>query len=122
MALGVRLGMWGLTPHKALERWIREHLCNGLDEAAVQQMVQRGKHPEPPALFFERASRAPPAIPCTYLKLLQDKALPPAVQDAMASRVGARVVELDTGHTAMLSVPGELARVLNETAEGVVVR
>ena len=122
MALGIRLARWNLTPRKTLEQRIRKHLCNDLDEVAIQHMVQGGTHPEPPALFFERVSRvALPPIPCTYIKLLQDRALPPSIQEAMAADIGAHIVPLDTGHTAMLSRPSLLAQVLNQIADAVAV-
>lgn len=74
-------------------------------------------NPEPSGLFFDRVSPgALSSLPCTYLKLLQDRALPPAGQDRMAARIGARIVGLDCGHTAMLARPLELASIPNEIA------
>ncbi len=86
-------------------------------------ILQGSKNPEPPALVFERVSRVGmPSIPCTYIKLPQDKgAYPPSKQDKLASNIGAKVVTLDTGHTAMLSRPQELAQLLNKIADEVVI-
>ena len=51
----------------------------------------------------------------TWIKPLLDRSFPPALQDAMARRAGCdRVVELDSGHTAMISHPVGLANLLNE--------
>jgi pimeloyl-ACP methyl ester carboxylesterase len=51
----------------------------------------------------------------TWIKPVLDQSFPPALQDVMARRAGCdRVVELDSGHTAMISHPVELARLLNE--------
>jgi hypothetical protein len=103
-----------------LEQYIRHRLCHDLDEVSTQQMPEGGRHPEPRALFSEPVSRPSlPPIPCTYIKLLQDQALRPAIQDSMAANIGAEVMTLDSGHTAMLSRPDELAEMLNMIADGV---
>ncbi len=106
---------------KAVEADMRKTLCNDLDEATIQQVLAGGKHPEPPALFYEPVSRlAMPAVPCTYIKLLQDQGLlPPAKQDEMAANIGAQMLTLNTGHTAMLSRPDELAQLLNDIASAI---
>ena len=118
MRLGQRLAAWGLTPRKALASWVLETLCHDLDPEATAQMLEGAMHPEPSRLFFDRVSpRALGSVPCTYVELLQDRALPPEVQERMAKRVGARVVFIDCGHTVMLARPVELASVLNEVAD-----
>jgi pimeloyl-ACP methyl ester carboxylesterase len=115
--LGTVLSAWNIMPRRAMEQHIRERLCNDLDEATTEQMITGGQHPEPRALFFEQVSRAGlPPIPCTYIKLLHDQALLPDVQDRMAATIGAQVETLDSGHTAMLSQPGQLAALLNRVA------
>lgn len=117
----LRLMAWKLSfMDKAVEDDMRKTLCNDMDEATVQQVLAGGKHPEPPALFYEQVSRSDmPLVPCTYIKLLQDRGLlPPSKQDEMAANIGAQVLTLDTGHTAMLSRPHELAKLLNDIASG----
>jgi pimeloyl-ACP methyl ester carboxylesterase len=52
-------------------------------------------------------------IPSTYLVCDRDGALPVAVQEHFAQRSG-HVRHLPSGHSAMLSMPGELAAVLTE--------
>jgi pimeloyl-ACP methyl ester carboxylesterase len=120
--LQIRIGQWlaarGLTPRKALARWIEETLSHDLDRQATEQMLRGGTNPEPSGLFFDRVSpRALASRPCTYVKLLQDRALAPAVQERITSRLGARRLSLDCGHTAMLARPHELASLLNAIAE-----
>jgi pimeloyl-ACP methyl ester carboxylesterase len=53
-------------------------------------------------------------VPRTWIKLLQDRSFPPEVQDAIAARADCtEVIELDSGHMAMISHPNELASILN---------
>lgn len=119
IAVWLRVMAWNLSfMHKMVEQDMRKTLCNDMDEATVQQVLAGGKNPEPPALFYEPVSRLQmPSVPCTYIKLLQDQGiLPPSKQDEMAANIGAKVVTLNTGHTAMLSRPHELAKLLNDIA------
>lgn len=120
MNMWLWLTNWNMTSliERAMEADMRKSLCNDLDEATTQQVLAGGKHAEPPAIFRDRVSRLNmPAVPCTYIKLLQDHSvLPSAKQDEMAANIGATVLTLDTGHTAMLSRPQELAQLLNVIA------
>jgi pimeloyl-ACP methyl ester carboxylesterase len=119
MAVWLRLKAWNLSwMDKAIKEDMRKTLCNDMDEATIQQVLTGGDRPEPPAIFYEKVSRVQmPAVPRTYIKLLQDRGvLPPAKQDEMAANIGAKVLTLDTGHTAMLSRPQELAQLLNGIA------
>lgn len=120
LAIGQWLAKWNLTPVKAVQRYIAETLCHDLDAAATRQMLERGTNPEPTALFFEPTSQFPfPNVPCTYVKLTNDRALHPSVQEQMAARINANVVTIASGHTVMLSCPQELAEVLNRVAHDV---
>jgi hypothetical protein len=64
----------------------------------------------------------PPALPKTYVKLLQDQSLAPPDQDRLIANLrdspggDVEVIELDSGHDAMVSHPQELAAVLDELA------
>lgn len=119
IAVWLRLMAWKISfMNKAVEEDMRKTLCNDMDEATVQQVLAGGKHPEPPAIFYEPVSRLQmPSVPCTYIKLLQDRGiLSPSKQDEMAANIGAEVLTLNTGHTAMLSRPHELANLLNGIA------
>ncbi len=121
----LRLMAWKISfMDKAVEEDMRKTLCNDMDEATVQQVLAGGKHPEPPAIFYEPVSRLQmPSISCTYIKLLQDQSiLPPSKQDEMAANIGAKVLTLNTGHTAMLSRPHELAKLLNGIASEITVQ
>ena len=118
--VGIYFMKWGIPiPEKAMDQKLRETLCNDLDEATTLQFLKGSKNFEPPSLFLERVSRkGMPDIPCTYIKLLKDKgSYPPSKQDELAANIGTGVLTLDSGHTAMLSRPQELAKLLNKIAE-----
>jgi pimeloyl-ACP methyl ester carboxylesterase len=120
IAMWLRLMAWKISfMNKAVEEDMRKTLCNDMDEETVQQVLAGGKHSEPPAIFYEPVSRLQmPSVPCTYIKLLQDQGLlPPSKQEEMAANIGAQVLTLNTGHTAMLSRPHELAKLLNSIAD-----
>jgi pimeloyl-ACP methyl ester carboxylesterase len=53
------------------------------------------------------------AIPATYLLCEKDQALPPALQEDFARRAGS-VHRLASGHSPFLSMPGELADLLDQ--------
>jgi len=54
-------------------------------------------------------------IPRTWVKLMGDRTPTPDQVELLADRVGcADIVELDSGHMAMISHPRQLADVLNE--------
>jgi pimeloyl-ACP methyl ester carboxylesterase len=54
------------------------------------------------------------SVPTTSVRLLRDASLTPDAQDRMARTAGAsRVVDLDSGHMAMISRPDALAEILN---------
>ena len=103
----------GLKPGAAM---IRRELCNDLDETAAAQVVSRYAA-EFPGLYLTPVRAQPPRVPATYLRLLQDRCLAPARQDAMIARLQpAEVRDLDAGHLAMLSVPAQLAETLTAIA------
>ena len=53
-------------------------------------------------------------VPRTWVKLTRDRTFVPAAQDEMAARAGCgEVIEVDSGHMAMVSHPEQLAAVLN---------
>lgn len=122
LALGQWLAKWDLTPTKAMQQYILEKLCHDLDEAATRDMLEQGTNPEPMSLFFQPTSHLGlPDVPCTYVKLTNDRALHPTVQDQMAARIDARVIEITSGHTVMLSRPKELADALNRVADTITI-
>jgi pimeloyl-ACP methyl ester carboxylesterase len=51
-------------------------------------------------------------VPATYVRCLQDVAVPPARAAAYAARLGVTPIDLDCAHSPMLSAPDALARIL----------
>lgn len=108
----VRLRM---APPKAA---IRRALCTDLDESTTRTVVERTVLPEPRGMYTEAVdwSGIPAQTRLTYVKLLGDRAVSPALQDRFITRLGrADVITIDTGHLPMLSRPEELAAALEKT-------
>lgn len=100
---------------------LKRHLfCNDMSEEQTRFVLDRCGH-ECPSAFLDEVTRAgiPPELRKTYIRLLQDQALEPAVQDEQIAHLRAspggdvEVVELDCGHDAMISRPRDLAAVLD---------
>jgi pimeloyl-ACP methyl ester carboxylesterase len=108
-----RLNPSGLKP---ASRMIRAELCNDLTAEDADEVVSRYQA-EMPGLYLEPTALGPIGCPSIYLKLLHDRSVKPAQQQAMASGLGdVRVYELPAGHLAMLSTPSDVAAILNEEA------
>jgi hypothetical protein len=98
----------------------RHMFCNDMTEEQTRFVLDRCGH-ECPSAFLDVVTRAgiPPSLPKAYVRLLQDQALEPAVQDEQITQLRTspggpvEVVELDCGHDAMISRPRDLAAVLN---------
>src|SRR6202167_2399929 len=59
------------------------------------------------------------SLPSWYLVATNDEALPPDAERLFAKRMGATVVEVPSGHLAMVSHPGDVAKLTAEAAEAV---
>ena len=57
--------------------------------------------------------------PSWYLVAAGDQALPPDAERQFAARMGAATVEISSGHLAMVSHPGDVARLITTAAEAV---
>jgi pimeloyl-ACP methyl ester carboxylesterase len=70
------------------------------------------------AIMNARVSGYPKGIPITYVSMLQDQPVPPALVEQMLPNLGAGVDvrTIDAGHTVMVSQPHELALIINEVA------
>jgi pimeloyl-ACP methyl ester carboxylesterase len=105
------------------EPMLREMFCNDMDEAKTQFVLEHFGN-EAIGVLGEAVSRKgiPADLPKTYVKLLRDQSLPPALQDELIANLEASpggsvdVVELDTGHDVMISNPAALAPVLDRLA------
>jgi pimeloyl-ACP methyl ester carboxylesterase len=89
-----------------------ECFANGVrpDDAAVQFAVQR---PAAAAQFGEPSG--PPAwrtIPSWSLIGTLDHVIPPALQEEMSSRAGARISRVTAGHLSLITHPGDVTKVI----------
>ena len=57
------------------------------------------------------------SLPTWYAVAAEDQAIPPDAERLFASRMGATTVEVDAGHLAMVSHPGETAQLITAAAE-----
>jgi pimeloyl-ACP methyl ester carboxylesterase len=89
--------------------------CSDMDEEQARFVLDR-LVPEAwsPMLEPSRLAGLARGVPATYVKLLRDTVIVPALQDEIIARLGKiEVVELDAGHDAMVSQPEALAALLN---------
>jgi pimeloyl-ACP methyl ester carboxylesterase len=97
--------------------------CNDMTDEQQRFVLDR-IGTEVVGILAEDVSRKgiPPTLSKTYVKLLQDQSLAPADQDRLIANLrespggDVEVVELDSGHDAMVSHPEELAAVLHSLA------
>ncbi|MCU7374319.1 alpha/beta hydrolase [Paucibacter sp. O1-1] len=101
----------GLKPGAAM---IRQELCNDLEPSMAELVISRYAA-EFPGLYLAPTAATPAPGGASYIKLLKDQSLPPALQDRMVARLRQpRLDTLDAGHLAMLSAPQALARKLDQ--------
>jgi pimeloyl-ACP methyl ester carboxylesterase len=128
-SLGALLGQGPPTPalaHQFVDQrgfvWLTEddfvnHFAADLDpvEARVLYAVQQ---PLAAAAFDELMGvPAWKSLPSWYLVATDDEALPPDAERMFAKRMGATVVEVPSSHLAMVSHPGEVAKLTGAAVE-----
>ena len=76
----------------------------------------QGLVPEALGIMNGRLTGYPKGIPITYVSMLQDQPVPPALVEQMLPTLGDGVDlrTIDAGHTVMVSQPHALAAILNE--------
>ena len=79
--------------------------------SAVQQPLAGGAFDEVMGVPAWRS------VPSWYLVATNDEALPPDAERQFATRMGATVIEVPSGHLAMISHPGDVAKLI-ESALG----
>ncbi len=100
----------GLKPSPAL---IRGELCNDLAPEQAETVVSRYEA-EFPGPYLTPPRPLDPKIPRTYIKLTQDRSLPPRLQEKVMRGLSiSDRHEIDAGHLAMLSQPERLAEILD---------
>lgn len=83
-------------------------------EAGVMAAVQR---PIANTVFMDRRGKAAwHQVPAWYQIAEEDRMLPPAAQEWMARRIGARTSSVKSSHAAMVSHPLETCRLIEDAA------
>ena len=130
-SLGALLAQGPVTPalaHQFVDRrgfvWLSEddfvnHFAADVDpvKARVLYAVQQ---PLAAAAFNDvMGVPAWKSLPSWYMVAVDDEALPPDAERLFAKRMGATVVEVPSSHLAMVSHPGEVAKLTEAAAEAV---
>ncbi len=101
-------------PAKLSASVIRNYVCNGMDPMEIIQNL--GFYESLPHEMLEQKSAtfiAPDNVSVVYVKLNQDRILPPSAQDQMAKEIGAsKIIDMDSCHQVSLQHPSELAELL----------
>ena len=99
---------------------IRKGLCNDLTGQQTTEIIGTFT-PEPIDLYTGKTSAsALPALKYLYVRTTNDQQVVPSEQARMAKQLpAAHIVDIASGHLAMLSHPGELASIINDFAAGV---
>ncbi len=115
-ALAVRPG-GSRAPVTMSARRACKRLASDLAEAPARQLLDR-LVPETPAFLISPmpGMPLPPGLPRSYLLARQDRMHKPRRQAATAARLGATVLEIDSGHDPMLSQPAAVAALINRAA------
>ena len=94
-----------------------DHFASGVDpvKARVLCAVQQGLS----LSTFEDVMGVPAwrSHPSSYLVAGKDEAIPPEAERMFARRMGARTVEVPSGHLAMVSHPGEVVKLIEAAAD-----
>jgi pimeloyl-ACP methyl ester carboxylesterase len=97
----------------------RAMLCNDADEEQTAAILG-GLVDDAAALLAEPADLAGYGLPVprTYIHLADDRCYPPELQARSSERVGADTVTLQAGHTAPVTIPDQVAAILNDLHSG----
>ncbi len=93
----------------------RAIFCNDMDEKLTAYTLSI-MTPESRSVLFELSdvSGLTEPVPRTWVRLGRDAIITPEMQDEMIATIGgAQVLDLDSGHMAMISRPAELAALLS---------
>ena len=90
----------------------RRYTCDG----AGEEPAVRAADVPPDAGELVLVVSDPDAPGGTYVHLTQDQCYPPDLPAKSAQRPGAEVATLDAGHMAMVTIPDQVAGILNKLA------
>ena len=93
-----------------------EHFAAGVDPARAR-VLHAVQQPLTGSSFTDvMGTPSWKSRPSWYLVAAGDQAIPPDAERLFASRMGATTVEVDAGHLAMVSHPGETAQLITAAA------
>lgn len=99
-----------MPPRSAIEKG----LCNDLDEAQTEKVVQNFTA-ESKYLYTDKSNSVIPDTMKLYIQLTGDKEFPISMQRKMAENLNCNNIEtLQNGHLPMISVPEKLSEILND--------
>lgn len=84
-------------------------------KAKVMHAVQQGISLS--AFEYEMGTPAWKSQPTSFLVASNDEAIPPDAQRMFAERMGAKTVEIESGHVAMVSHPADVVELIEEAAK-----
>jgi pimeloyl-ACP methyl ester carboxylesterase len=87
---------------------IRTGLCSDLDDAQAQKIINAFT-PESRALYTTPVDYTPQTLPSLYIVTTKDSEFGVAAQKSMASRIGAEMTEIESGHLPMIGHPDKTA-------------
>lgn len=107
-----RLHPKGLAPSPAM---LLRQLGHDLGDALQAELVARHR-PVRPELHLEPVPREEVQVPRTYILCANDRCVSPRQQSRIATRLGAQIRSVESGHLPMLSRPAEVADIIARVA------
>jgi pimeloyl-ACP methyl ester carboxylesterase len=129
-SLGALLAQGPVTPalaHEVVDQrgfvWLSEedfvnHFAADLDPVKARALYAVQQPLAVSALEEQMGVPAWKFLPSWYLVATDDQAIPPDVERLFAQRMGATAVEVPSSHLAMVSHPGDVAKLIESAAQG----
>ncbi len=109
LIMHIILKIFGTKPP---QKSIETELCNDLTAEQTAKIVEEFT-PESRSLYTTKIKYDLPDINRLYIKLNNDKSMPPSFQDQMAKNLNAeRIIAIDSGHLPMIGQAKHFAEVL----------
>jgi pimeloyl-ACP methyl ester carboxylesterase len=111
LLLPILLSLFGTKPPK---KTIEAELCNDLKPETTSKVVNEFTS-EAKSLYTTKVNFDLPETERLYIKLTNDKSIPPDLQEEMAKNLNTSKIEtINSGHLPMLSKPIELIKILED--------
>lgn len=114
LILPIILSLFGTKPP---DKSIKSELCNDLAPSKSAEIIKKFT-PESKKLYTTKINYNSLPEKCLYIKLTNDNALSQTIQSEMIKNLNCKnVIQLESGHLAMISKPKELANTINNFIE-----